>query len=324
VPLPPRVAETLLGFGLSAEAMACVDDWHHHLGPVAVEALTELVESRGIAPRDLRPGDLETLRALAGARYLRENHPRWLQGESTPGFWRDRSRGGVASGLVVPLGNLEKSGEPLVRRLAEAARLAIGEGQPPPRGLLLVSQNAHRGNQDGTIAFDVVPTGIDEALTLNAAAGRQHTVPGSIGETSGRTTGEPAIALLWETQPNVYKPSAARNRAAREAYRRHRGWPLVTAVAALGWLRAHDYRVLVLRGAGLRAAHEVNPAEPLGPQIEELHDRTFERAARALGWRLVDLAPGEAVPELTTLAKVNLAAAVSDLGAGSLVRELRD
>ena len=324
MPLPPKIAETLVAFGLSADAIAAVEDWHHHLGPVAVEALTELVESRGLDPRELGPGDLEALRALAGARYLRDNHARWLRGESTPGFWRDRSRGGIASGLVIPLGDLATSGQPLVRRLAEAARLAIGETQPPPRGLLLVSQNTHRGNQDDTIAFDVVPTGIEEALALNAAAGRQHTLPGSIGETSGRTSGEPPTAVLWETQPNVYKPSAARNAEAREAYRRHRGWPLVTAVAALGWLRAHGYRVLVLRGSGLRAAHEVNPAEPLGPRIEELHDRTFERAAHALGWSLADLARDEVVPELATLDKVNLAAAVSAHGAGSLVRELRD
>lgn len=324
MPLPPRIVETLIGSGMSAEAVAAVEDWHHHIGPSAIEALTELVESRGLEPEALTPADLAALRSLAGARYLRESHPRWLRGESTPGFWRDRSRGGVASGVVTPLGDLETSGDPLLRRIADAARAALGEGQPPPRGVLLVSRNAHRGNQDDTIAFDVVPADVEQALALNAAAGRQHTLPGSIGETSGRTGADPPVALLWETQPNVYKPSAERNAGAREAYRRHRGWPIVTAVAALDWLRARGYRVLVLRGSGLKAAHEVNPAEPVGPEIEAMHDRTFERAAAALGLRLAELAPGEPPPELAALAKVNLGPALLERGAARLVRDLRE
>jgi len=321
MPLPPRLAETLLGFGLSAEAIAAVEDWHHHLGPAAIEALSELVETRGVAPEALQPSDLDELRALAGARYLRDAHPRWRRGESTTGFWRDRRRGGTASGLVVPLGDLSAPVGPFASRVAAAARAALGERQPPPRGLLLLSRNAHRGNQEDSIAFDLVPAPLEQALSLNEALGRQHTLPGSIGETSGRTAGDPPVALLWEVQPNVYKPAAGRNEAAREAYRRHRGWPLTTAVAALVWLREHGYRVLVLRGSELRAAHEVNPAEPLGPGIAELHDRTFQQAAQALGWSLEEAGPD--LPDLLPLAKVQLGDSIRDRGSAAVVRELK-
>jgi hypothetical protein len=95
----------------------------------------------------------------------------------------------------------------------------------------------------------------------------------------------------------------------------------VTAAAALFWLLERRYRVFVLKGDALRAAHEVNPSEPLSPQIERLHDRTLEAAAAGLGLRLVS---GEAagVPgELARLAKVNLGRAIEERGLQALLRE---
>jgi hypothetical protein len=318
--LPRSASEALLRFGVSAETIAWADDLHRHLGPPVVDALSELVETQGIPPAELRPEHLEAIRPMLGERYLRAHHAAWAEGGSSPAFWCDRTAPGAARGVVSALGDLEPAGTPLLARVAQAATLP---DQPPPRGLLLLSQNAHRGNQEGTFALDVVPVGLEEALALNAATGRHHTLPGSIGETSGRLLAESSLAIVWEVQPNVYKPSGARNRSASAAYRRHRAWPLVTAAAALGWLLERRYRVFVLKGDALRAAHEVNPSEPLSPEIERLHDRTLEAAAKGLGVRLASCAEGEVPGELAQLAKVNLGRAIEERGLAALVREAR-
>ena len=68
-----------------------------------------------------------------------------------------------------------------------------------------------------TFSFDVVPKDVEAALQLNACAGRQHTTPGSIGETSGTLLADGGPGLVWEVQPNVYKPTPERNREARSA-----------------------------------------------------------------------------------------------------------
>jgi hypothetical protein len=322
--LPRPLAETFLQAGVAAATLAAIDDLYGHLGPAAIEAVSDLVERRGLPPAGLRAEDLAEVRALAGERYLRQHHEGWTRGQSSPGFWRDRAMGGGATGVAIPLGDLESPGTPWASSVAAAVRAAAGENQPPPRGLLLLSQNAHRGNQPGNLAFDLVPTTLEEALALNAAEGRHHTLPGSVGETSGAALADPALALVWETQPNLYKPRAGRNRAAGAAYRRHRSWPLATAIAALDWLRSRGYRVFVLRGAALRAAHEVDPAQPLGPEIERLHEVTLDRAASALGLRLAEPVAGRIPEDLAHLAKVNLGEAIEVLGLEAVVRELTD
>lgn len=321
--LPRSVSEALLRGGVPADTIAWADDLYRHLGPPVVDALSELVEARGLEPAQLRPEDLDAIRPMLGERYLRSHHSAWSRRGSSAAFWCDRSVEGAARGLVTALGDMEAADTPLLARVGEAARRAAGPDQPPPRGLLLLSQNAHRGNQDGTFAFDLVPADIEQALALNGSVGRHHTVPGSIGETSGRSLADPPLAIVWEVQPNVYKPTAERNREARAAYRRHRCWPLVTAVAALSWLCERGYRVFVLKGQALRAAHEVNPLEPLSPQIGRMHDATMASAAAGLGMTLSECGPG-AVPEaLASLAKVNLGRAIQERGLHTLVHELR-
>jgi hypothetical protein len=316
------VSLALLRSGVPADTIAWADDLYRHLGAPVVDALSELVETRGLAPEALRPEHLDAIRPMLGERYLRSHHPAWATGGSSPAFWCDRSVEGSARGLVTSLGDVETAATPLLARVREAASRAVGPRQPPPRGLLLLSQNAHRGNQDGTFAFDLVPADFEQALRLNGGAGRHHTLPGSIGETSGRALADPPLAIVWEVQPNVYKPSAGRNREAGKAYRRHRCWPLVTAVAALSWLLERGYRVFVLRGEMLRAAHEVNPHEPLSPEIERLHDATMSAAAAGLGLRLVDCAEGSVPEALASLAKVNLGRAIQERGLSALVWEL--
>lgn len=320
--LPRAVADSLIRFGVPADTIAWIDDLTRLLGPGVVEAVSEIVEQHGLDPKQLRPAQLEPVRARLGERYLHACHAAWAAGRPTSGFWRQRAAEGMASGAAIPLGDLASPTDPLVGRIARAARQALGEGQRPPHGLLLMTRNAHLGNQPGAFSFDLVPAVLPDALALNAATGRQHTLPGSIGQTSGVAVGDPPLALVWEVQPNVYKPSQDRNREAGSAYRRLRAWPLVTAIAALAWHREKGYRVFVLRGAALRATHEVDPARPLGPGIEAMHERTFASAAGALGARLTPLEDPSVVPSLTAVAKVNLGREIEEKGLPALLREL--
>ena len=124
---------------------------------------------------------------------------------------------------------------------------------------------------------------LDDALAIAQAAGRQHTMPGSVGATSGTFDAINSVALIWEIQPNVYKPGDDRNRAIAKVYRRHRNWHLITLTAALEWLRLQDVAVFLLRGSALATTHEMDPATPISATIAEHHDRTIARVVQALG-----------------------------------------
>ncbi|HEY5610644.1 MAG TPA: hypothetical protein VIL97_05520, partial [Thermoanaerobaculia bacterium] len=183
-----------------------------------------------------------------------------------------------------PLGSLGREADDeyiaIVERLAQDI---LGPGQPVPSGILLTGRNAHYGGRIETISFDVVPESLDDALAIAHARGQQHTTPGSVGETSGTLDPAAAIALVWEIQPNVLKPSGERNKPIAKVYRRHRNWHVVTLVAALEWLRVRGVRTFILRGGALATTHEVNPEKPVSPMIVELHDRTVSRVVEGLG-----------------------------------------
>jgi hypothetical protein len=104
-----------------------------------------------------------------------------------------------------------------------------------------------------------------------------------VGETSGTYDSGANVALIWEVQPNVYKPSGDRNRTIAKIYRRHRNWHLVTLAAALHWLGSQKTATFILRASALAVTHEVNPEKPVSDTIVDLHDRTVERVAAALG-----------------------------------------
>jgi hypothetical protein len=323
VTLPPGVGESLLQAGMAADAIAGLDDLHRMLGPGVVAALAALVEERGWSAAAIGAAELAAIRPHLGRLYLDRCLEDWRAGRPTPGFWRSRAHEGAATGLVTPLGDLAALREPVAREVAEALGRAAGPGLPPPRGLLLLSREAHLGNQPGSFAVDLVPAEAGAAHALNAAEGRHHTVPGSIGEASGRVGGDPALALLWEVQPNVYKPSAERSPAARAPWRRYRFWPLATTAAAMSWMRRSGYRGLVLRSQALAATHEVDPAQPLGPEILAHHDRTVQAAATALGLVLEPLPAREHPAALGDLTKVRLGEALGGAGADELLWELR-
>jgi hypothetical protein len=245
------------------------------MGEDALEAFGEIAESVD-SPANLRPEHCTEVRKRVVERYLMRNHPRWVEGQPTASLYRPRVLEGRASGLAIPLGPIEPG-----------KHAAVGEDQPVPEGILMQSRNAHSSGREGTISFDLIPPDLPDAIAIGQATGQQHTLPGSVGETSGTIDGERALALLWEIQPNVYKPAGERNREISKLYRRHRNWHIITLVAALDWLRAKKFRVYILRGEALSATHEHNPAKPVTETIVTLHNRTVTNVTKALDIELV-------------------------------------
>lgn len=267
---PSHLERILDAYGVPSDTKAALYELYVAMGDEVLEVFGDIAE--GVASATLlRPEDTLTIRRRVVERYLRRNHPQWLDGVPTPSLWHPRELEGRASGLATPIGEL-----------SDETRALIGENQPIPDGMVIVGRNAHYGGRQDTISFDVVPRDVDEALAIALAEGQQHTLPGSVGATSGTLDGMHRIALLWEIQPNVFKPDGERNRAISKVYRRHRNWHLATLGAALEWLRAREINVFILRGSALAVTHEVDPRKPVSEMIASHHDRTVAAVASAL------------------------------------------
>ena len=277
MPFPPHIDKILVAYGVPADTKAALYDLYVSLGDEVLEVFGDLAENVASVTL-LRPEDTLVIRERVVERYLRRNHPRWVEGQPTASLWHPREAEGRASGLATPLG-----------QIPESARRAVGEAQPIADGILMLGRNAHYGGRIETISFDVVARELDDAIALGKAAGQQHTLPGSAGETSGTFDSIRGVALLWEVQPNVYKPAGERNRAIARLYRRHRNWHLVTLAAALEWLAAQRCTTFILCGSALAVTHEVNPEKPVSDDIAEFHDRTVDRVIAALGASLAHL-----------------------------------
>ena len=305
---PEHIDRIFEAFGIAADTKATLYDLYVSMGPDALEVFSDIAE--GVeSPASLRPEHCAGVRDLVVERYLRRNHPLWLAGTPTPSLYRPRELEGRAAGVAIPLGSIQSN-----------AAEVVGDDQPIPEGVVVQGRNAHFGGRHETVSFDLVAADLDDAIAIGTAQGQQHTIPGSVGETSGTLDAASHIALLWEIQPNVYKPAGERNRAIAKVYRRHRNWHIVTLVAALDWLRAKSFRVFVVRGEALAATHEVNPAKPVSPAIVALHNRTVERVTGALG---LDLQPVSRDDELVLLnspvMNVSLNKHVSTFGAGDAI-----
>lgn len=264
-------------FGVPADTKAALYDLYVAMGDEVLEVFSDIAEDTD--PSTLRPEDCQTIKARVVERYLTRNHPLWRQGQPTASFYYPRALEGRAAGIAIPLGALEPK--------------LVGDDQPVPEGILVQGRNAHSNGRQETISFDVVATDLPDAIAIGNAAGQQHTLPGSVGATSGSVDVERMIALLWEIQPNVFKPQGDRNRAIAKLYRRHRNWHVVTLVAAIDWLRAKNFRIFVLKGEGLSATHEVNAAKPVMPMIVDLHNRTVNRVVSGLDLTLNELSPDD-------------------------------
>jgi hypothetical protein len=262
---PEHLDRILNAYGVPADTKAALYDLYVSMGDDVLDVFADLAE-RVPSATMLRPEDTASIRATVVERYLVRNHPRWLEGLPTKSLWHPREAEGRASGAAVPLGATE-------------------------RGLFILGRNAHYGGRAETISFDIVARELGDAIALGLAEGQQHTIPGSAGETSGTFDSALNVALIWEVQPNVYKPQGERNRAIAKLYRQHRDWHVRTLTAAVEWLRAQHTAIYILRGNALAITHEVNPAKPVSETIAALHDRTVTEVARTLGLALED--PGD-------------------------------
>lgn len=282
MPFPPHIEHVLDRYGITPDTKAALYDLYLSMGDEVLEAFADAAE--GVtAASTLTPDDTLTLKHAIVERYLRRNHPQWLAGKPTPSFWHPRAAEGRASGLVLPIENA----------IEEVARSIVGPSQPLPDGVLLLGRNAHFGGRAETISFDLVAASLADAIALGQAAGQQHTIPGSAGETSGTLDAGHHVALLWEIQPNVYKPAGERNRAIAKVFRKHRNWHVVTLAAAIHWLREKEAKTFILRGDALAPAHEVNPNKPVSPTIVEHHDRTVSQVVSAFGLTLTEPSPDD-------------------------------
>lgn len=275
MPFPPHIAQVLDAFGLPADTKAALYDLYVAMGQEALEVFGDIAEGVD-SPANLRPEHCAGVRTRLVERYLRRNHPLWSTGQPTGSFYRPRALQGRASGLAVPLGSVQPH-----------TGKVVGSDQPVPEGILMQGRNAHSNGRQETISFDFVAAELDDAIAIGQALGQQHTLPGSVGATSGSIDADRALALIWEIQPNVFKPAGERNRAIAKVYRRHRNWHIITLVAALEWLRARKFRIYILRGEALAATHEVNPAKPISDAIMKLHNRTVQNVVASLGLNLV-------------------------------------
>lgn len=278
---PEHIAQILDRYGVAADTKAALYDLYVALGDEVLEVFGDIAEGAA-SVASLTPEDTTSIRQRVVERFLTRNHPHWLEGRPTASLWHPRELEGRASGLAMPLGPI-----------SDTARRAVGAGQPVPDGVVILGRNAHYGGRQETISFDVVASELRDAIAIGTAAGQQHTTPGSVGETSGTFDAMHSIALIWEIQPNVYKPSGERNRAIAKLYRRHRNWHILTFASALEWLAQQKCTTYVLRGKALAPTHEVNPSKPVSPDIEAHHDRTVGETVAGLGLELREVTDAE-------------------------------
>lgn len=289
MPFPSHIAQVLDAYGVRADTKAALYDLYVSMGEEVLAVFGDIAGDVAKSAASLTPDDTLTIRERVVRRYLERNHPLWVEGKPTASLWRPRELEGRASGLALPLGRMAPQGGELSVNVLTIARKVVGDAQPLPDGILMFGRNAHYGGRQETISFDVVASDLADASALGSAAGQQHTLPGSVGETSGTHDITRSVALIWEVQPNVYKPAGERNRNIAKLYRRHRNWHVVTLTAALLWLRSKGCEVFILRGNALATTHQVNPEKPVSPRIAALHERTVKQVITALGGHLCEL-----------------------------------
>ncbi len=276
---PEHIANILEAYGVQSATKAALYDLYIAMGSEVLEVFGDIAEAVPDVSA-VGPEETQIIRERVVERYLRRNHPQWLTGTPTASLWCPRALEGRATGAAVPLG------ADALERANQIARAVVGPSQPLADGVLVLGRNAHFGGRDASVSFDVVAAAIDDAIAIGKAAGQQHTLPGSAGETSGSYDGERRVGLIWEVQPNVFKPSGDRNRAIAKIYRKHRNWHVVTLAAAIDWFRIQHCTVFVLRGEALATTHEVNPQKPVSETIVAHHDRTVGDVVAAMGLTL--------------------------------------
>lgn len=290
---PPHIAAVLDGYGVQPATKAALYDLYVALGSDVLEAFAELAS--GLDVREIDAEQVASLRRIVIEGYVRKNHPLWERGNSTPSLWHPRVLEGRVAGVVRPIGELDDSDDPddFSASVMSVIRNVLPSDQPLPKGVLLLGKNAHYGGRFETVSFDIVTHDVDDAVAAALAEGQQHTIPGSVGETSGTVDMKSKLFLIWEIQPNVYKPSEERNSAVSKLWRRHRNWHVATLSAAIMWAMRHSLTTFVLRGEYLSVAHEVNARKPVTEAIVAMHNRTIASVAAAIGAELKEATAAE-------------------------------
>lgn len=313
---PSHLAAVLDQYGILPSTREALYAQYCMFGNAALEAFADWVADQGLEPAAIQPDMIPELRTAIVDGYLDRFHPLWREWRPTPTLYHPRHGEGRGAGAATPLGPFEETADGIAGDAARLARAIVGPDQPLPAGVLMLSRNGHFGGRENTVSFEIVAREREDARLLAHAAGRQHTLPGSAGETTG--TLERGAALLWEVQPNALKPEGKRNRGAAAILRRHRNWHVASLAAGVLWLRERCADIWVLRGSSLAVAHEVNPAEPLSGTIAALHDRTVARVVDAAGLLLADAGAQDTTALLRTgLMNTALAQAVEREGAAA-------
>ncbi|MGA7614889.1 MAG: hypothetical protein WBX15_06885 [Thermoanaerobaculia bacterium] len=290
---PPQVAALLEAYRIAPETKSALYELYVGLGAPLLEEFAELAES--IPPHEIRPEDLSGLRQSVIEKYVQKSLPRWRAMEPTESFWRPRIFGGRMAGFVTPLGPLESGAGEYPSEVERVTRCALDQGEPVPAGLIIMGRNAHLEGRPETITFDVVVDSESDAIEIALAAGKQQTLPGSVGATAGTLDPTGALALIWEIQANVLEPNGGSSSSLAAVWERQRNWDVATLAAALVWLEARARIIYVVRGDALPTAGERGSAS-----VPELHDRLVERVVTAMGSRLADPMDEETDPLLET------------------------
>lgn len=310
---PEHIERVLNQFGVSSETKAALHQLYLSMGDEVLEAFADLAAEAGGNVAEIPPDDLGSLRWSVVRRYLGAHHASWLQGTATPSFYKPRDLQGQASGITIPLGQIGSEQSSLTEEIERKVRSVVGDSQPIPNGIVTVSHHGHYCGRQGTISFDIVANDLQTAIEVGLAEGRQHTLPGSVGETTASYDTVGRVAVLWEIQPNVLKPADGRNATIAKQFRRHRNWHVATLIAAIEWLTQRDAEIFILRGAALPATHQVNPKAVLSKTIQDLHEKTVARVAASLGRELLDPseAEGKGIADSTLL----------NIGASDFIRQ---
>jgi hypothetical protein len=311
---PEHIEEVLVRFGIAPSTKAALHRLYLSYGGDALEAFAEMATTIGRPVSSIEPDELGGIRESVVRRFLQRNHSAWLEGQATPSFYHPRDLEGQASGITIPLGAIgEGSRSEYSKRVERSVRELLGETQPMPEGLLTVTRHGHFCGRQGTISFEVVAANLGTAIEIGLAAGRQHSLPGAVGQTTASFDPVGRVGVLWEIQPNVMKPSGERNSSIGEFFRRHRNWHVTTMIAALEWLKDRDARLFVLRREALAATYHVDPDTIFSEEVQSHYETTVDRVVQHLGLALDEASEDEGTEILESW--------LLNVGAGEFIRE---
>ena len=269
MPFPPHIDHVLTTYGIRAETKAALYDLYLSMGGEVLEVFADLADGVTSATM-LEPDDTLTIREQVVERYLRRNHPRWLEGMPTASLWHPRVAEGRAAGCGRAAGRVAGERAARDRRRSAASRR---HSRPRP-------QRAFRRTRGDDLVRRRRARSRRRAGDRRRPRGSSTRSPARSARRPGTFDGEHRLALLWEVQPNVYKPAGERNRAIAKIYRRHRNWHLITLAAALEWLAAQNATIFILRGTAL-GDHARSESREAGLRSDRRAARPHGRAGHA-------------------------------------------